>query len=125
MLINKNQFSSQFEPNCCVEDNGLQISFSISDSYRQNLSDALQTLENRAQPSLSSLFDQIFLVTENVNPDMTTNSIFLAINQIFPHALKNLASTGKLLSHHFGIKLKTDRNNKGKTCYNLAFIDPL
>ena len=81
VLINKNQFSSQFEPNGCVEDDGQQIPFSISDSEKQNLSDALQALENRAQPSLSSLFDQIFLVTENVNPDMTTNSIFLAINQ--------------------------------------------
>lgn len=121
VLINKNQFSSQFEPNGCVEDNGLQISFSLSDSDRQNLSNALQALENRTQPSLSSLFDQIFLVTENVNPDMTTNSIFLAINQAFTNALKNLASTGKLLSHHFGTKLKTDRNNKGETCYNLAF----
>lgn len=121
VLNNKNQFSSQFEPNVCVEDDGQQIPFSLSDSDRQNISDALQTLENRTQPSLSSLFDQIFLVTENVNPDMTTNSIFLAINQTFPNALKNLASTGKLLSHHFGTKLKTDRNSKGETCYNLAF----
>ena len=123
VLNNKNLFSSQFEPNVCFEDDRQQISFSLSDSERQNFSAALKTLENRAQPSLASLFDQIFLVTENVNPDMTTDSIFLAINQISPHSLKNPASTGKLLSHHFGNKLISGRNNKGKTCYNLTFSD--
>ncbi len=123
VLKNKNQFSSQFEPNICIEDDGQPISHSLSDTERQTFSDILQTLKKNAQPKISQLFDEYFQIVENVNPEMTTNVIFQAISKTLPNALRDSASTGKRLNQHFGEKLKTNRNNQGDTCYNLVFTN--
>lgn len=123
VLKNKNNFSFNFEPNVCIEDYGQQIPSYLSDTERQNFSNVFQTLKNNAQPKISQLLDEYFQTVENVNPEITTNVIFQAINKILPNALKDSASTGKRLSQHFGEKLKTSRNNQGETCYNLAFTN--
>ncbi len=123
VLRNKNTFSYQFEPNICIdiEDDEQQFSSSLSDTDRQNFSDALQTSRSNTQPKISQLFDENFRIVENLDSDMTTDFIFKAINKTFPGALKDRASTGKRLNQHFGNKLKSARNNRGDTCYNLAF----
>ena len=122
VLNNKNQFSSQFEPNSCIEDDDQKNVATLSDTERQNFSDAVKNSDINTQIKLTQLFNEMLQLTENVNPEMTTGLIFQAVNKVLPGALKDSASSGKRLNQHFGEKLKTSRNNRGETCYNLQLI---
>ncbi len=122
VLQNKNQFSAQFEPNSCIEDDNQKSVATLSDTERQNFSDAVKNSGINTQKKLTQLFNETLQLTENVNPEMTTGLIFQAVNKVLPDALKDCASSGKRLNQHFGEKLKTDRNNRGETCYNLKLI---
>ena len=69
---------------------------------------------------LAEIFDTAFIVTDDVNSNMTTKVIMSAVNRIRPDILANEATTGRRLQQHFGERLKTGRPN-GITAYNLAF----
>ena len=122
VLRNKNQFSAQFEPNSCIEDDDQKSVVTLSDTERQNFSDAVKNSDINTQIKLTQLFNEMLQLTEDVNPEMTTGLIFQAVNKVLHGALKDSASSGKRLNQHFGEKLKTSRNNRGETCYNLKLI---
>ena len=123
VLNNQNQFSSQFEPNICIEDDGQQISHSLSDTERQNFFDAVKSLEDNTQLKLTQLFNEMFQITDDINPEMTIGLILQAVNRTLPDTLKDLASSGKRLTQHCGERLKKTRNNRGEVCYNLKFTN--
>ena len=119
VLNKKNQFSSQFEPNSCIEDDDQKNVATLSDTERQNFSEFANNLDINTQLKLTKLFNEMFQLTENINPDMPIGIILQAVNSALPGALKDPNSGGKRLKQHFGEKLKKTRNNRGEICYNL------
>ena len=121
VLNKKNKFSSQFEPNSCIEDDDQKNVSTLSDTERQNFSEIANNLDINTQLKLTQLFNEMFQLTENINPDMPIGLILQSVNIALPGALKDANSGGKRLKQHFGEKLKKTRNNRSEICYNLKF----
>lgn len=62
--------------------------------------------------------NELFELTDEINPNMTTKNILKTINHRIPNEFKDEASAGRRIHKIFGNKIKSDRIN-GETCYNL------
>ena len=120
VMLNNNQFSTACPINACVEEDDFQTSQYLSDTEREKFIAKATETPAPNNFKLKQLLDEMFLLTNSANPVMTPEHIMALINDTIPDALKDAASTGKILNRHFGDKLQPKRIC-GNTCYNLMY----
>lgn len=121
VLNNNGQFCANYEVNAVV-DPPMENTDGLNPKEREVLYNGI------GQPmipynALNEIFQTAFIITEEVNPAMTTKVVMNTVNQVRAGLLQNEASTGRKLQEFFGEALKTSRIN-GNTCYNLEFNIP-
>jgi len=121
VLDNKGQFCCDFDVNAVV-DTPTENTASLNPEEREVLYNGI------GQPmipynALNEIFRTAFIITEKVNPAMTTTIVMNSVNRVREGLLQNEASTGRKLTEFFGIALKSARIS-GNTCYNLEFNIP-
>ena len=121
VLNNNGQFCANYEVNAVVAP-PMENTDGLNPKEREVLYNGI------GQPmipynALNEIFQTAFIITEEVNPAMTTKVVMNTVNQVRAGLLQNEASTGRKLQEFFGEALKTSRIN-GNTCYNLEFNIP-
>lgn len=118
VLRNNNRFSYEFPPNVYVFDKDVQE----PPTYQADTIDisSLPPATPSRQTQFKQRMNQLFTLSDDVNPDMTVKTIMGIVNHYMPGEFKDEASAGKRIRDFFGSdNLKSKRNAEGATCYNL------
>lgn len=118
VLDNGGKFSLDIPINSCVEDDYEEISEFDSEIITI---DYTPIPADRAQ--IINILEQCFTLVPKADSNMTTSVIISVIKAVDPQLEITPEVLGNTLSQHYGEKLETGRNAKGKF-YNLAFVKP-
>ena len=122
VLNNKGVFCCDFKVNAVV-DEPEKPDEHLSTEEKERIQNGLPVEAATMLPALAEDFDSTFVLTDEIDSQMTSTAVMKAINAIRPNLLENEPTAGRKLRQHFGERLKSGRHN-GATAYNLAFARP-